>query len=109
MKNVFFVKPDQFETARNMERRLLTLPEESGILFVGVSVLPDPDEKRTQPVYRVVIGCTREREPDLMVAAAKHFLREFVDDERQLLVEGYRGIGRTSGNYSATQKASDPS
>lgn len=95
MKNVFFVKPDQFETAVAMEKRLMALPPESGVLFVGVSVLPDPDEKRTEPLYRVVIGCSRGVEPDLMHAAAKTFLRDFVEDDRQILVEAYRGIART--------------
>ncbi len=106
MKNVFFVKPDQFELALAMEKRLLSLPEESGILFVGVSVLPDPDEQRTQPVFRVVIGCSRSVEPDLMHAAAKTFLRDLVEDERQILVEAYRGNHRIS---SGSTKTTNPS
>lgn len=96
MKDIFFVKPDQFEIALTMEKRLLELPEESGMLFVGVTVLPDPDERRTQPLYRVVIGCSRNVEPDLMHAAAKTFLRDLVEDERQILVEAYRGTSRNS-------------
>lgn len=96
MRNVFFVQPDEAELARALEKKLLSLPIESGVLFVGVSVMPDPlDVHDRRPLYRIVIGCSRDREPSLMDSLARGYLKELVD-ERQLMVEAYRGLDRTA-------------
>lgn len=96
MKDIFFVQPEQAETARLMEKKLIELPEDSGVLFVSVTVLPDPFSQRNLPIYKVVIGCSRERENDLMHALAKRYLRDLVTDELQILVESYRGVSRNA-------------
>lgn len=96
MRPIFVVEQSEADTARKMEQKLISLPESAGILFVGVTVMPDPLEKRRRPLYRVVIGCTKERESSLMHVIAQQYLREFVEDVRQLVVEAHRGIDRTS-------------
>ncbi len=95
MKPVFIVQPSEAEKARMMEKKLLSLPDEAGILFVGITVMPDPLEVRRRPLYRVVIGCHRDRETQLMHAVATQFLRPFVEDDRQLLIEAHRGIDKS--------------
>ena len=96
MKPVFIVNPSEAEKARLMEKKLLSLPDEAGILFVGVTVMPDPLEVRRRPLFRIVIGCTRDRETQLMKAVAMEFLRPFVEDDRQLVIEAHRGVDKYS-------------
>ncbi len=96
MKNVFFVTQDQFDIARAMEKKLLDLPEDSGILFVGISVQENQDKRRDTVQYKIVIGCSRARDPDLMDALARQYLKEFVKDDQQLVVHAFRGVGRIS-------------
>lgn len=96
MKRIFIVEPTEAELARKMEKKLLDLPTDSGILFVGISVMPDPLEQRRRPLYRVVIGCTKDREPSVMSLVAKQMLKDFVEDERQLIVESHRGVDKSS-------------
>lgn len=95
MKTVFLVQSDEAEIARHMEKTLLSLPEDSGILFVSVSVVPDPLSEPRKVLYRVVIGCTRFRDSELIGLVARTYLRQEVKDESQLTIEVYRGIGRS--------------
>lgn len=95
MKAVFIVEPTELELARKMEQKLLSLPADSGILFVGVEVVADPLEIRRRPLYRIFIGCSRERDASLMHSIAKQYLRDFVEDQQQLVIEAHRGHDRT--------------
>jgi hypothetical protein len=94
MKNIFVVQPSEVEIARRMEKRLVMLPEESGILFVGVEVHPSPDGV-PNPTFKIFIGCRRDFEASLMVAIAKQYLRDEVADESQLVVEARRGVDKS--------------
>lgn len=99
MKTVFLVQPDEAETARRMEKILLSLPEDGGVLFASVSVIPDPLSKEPRKaLYRVVIGCTRSRASDLISLIALTYLRQEVKDESQLTIEVHRGIDRRSSS-----------
>jgi hypothetical protein len=95
MKPIFIVSETEADRARAMERKLLSLHKDSGILFVGVEVVPDPLETQRRPLYKVFIGCTREREASLMHSIAKQYLRDFVEDPQQLIIEAHRGVDRS--------------
>lgn len=93
MKKIFVVKQEEADLARKMEKKLLGLSEASGILFVGVSVIPDPIAESRIPLYKVVVGCSRERDPKLADAIIKYYLAAEIDDnENQLVVEVHRGV-----------------
>lgn len=95
MKVIFVVQPDEVDTARRMEKILLSLPEEAGILFAGVSVIPNPISTEVRKVlYRAVIGCSRSRDPDLVNLVVRMYLRQEVKDESELTVEVHRGLNR---------------
>lgn len=95
MKVIFLVQPDEADTARRMERTLLSLPEEAGILFAGVSVIPDPLSSGARRVlYRVVVGCSRSRDLELVSLMARTYLRQEIKDESELTVEVHRGLDR---------------
>lgn len=98
MKTIFLVQQDEADRARRIERLLFSLSEESGILFVGVSVIPDPLSPSTvrKVLYRTVIGCSRARDPKLIELVVKTYLRDEVDNESQLVIEVHRGVDRTS-------------
>lgn len=94
MKAVFFVRPDEAEVARSLEKILMSLPKESGILFVGVSVLSDPLSIARKVLYQVVVGCHRSRDTTLIDLLVRKYLSQEVKDESQLIVNSYRGIDR---------------
>lgn len=93
MKNVFLVLPGEAEKAREMERKLLSLPASSGILFVGVEVREGISETK-KSLYHVFVGCSREREASLIKSIAKNYLRGMADDD-QIIVEARRGFDRS--------------
>ena len=78
MKNVFFVEPDELEKALRIEQRLLALPEESGVVFVGVEVEPKNDI-RTYPLYKVCVGCKRGMDLRVMKPLVQHTLIHELD------------------------------
>lgn len=94
MKTIFLVEHDEAELARAMEQRLLSLPEAAGILFVGVEVVQDPLEDSRTALFKVFVGCSRDREPNLMDAVVRRYLRDLIH-EKQLVVEARRGIERS--------------
>lgn len=96
MKTVFFVRPDEAEVARRMEKILLSLPKESGILFVGVSVISDPLSVPRKVIYQVAVGCDRARDASLIDALVRTFLRPEVSDDSQLSIQAFRGVDRSS-------------
>jgi hypothetical protein len=99
MRTVFLVQPDEAESARKMEQILLSLPEDAGILFASVSVIPDPLSKEPRKaLYRVVIGCSRTRDVDLISMIAGTYLRQEIKHESQLTIEVHRGIDRRGLN-----------
>lgn len=95
MKTVFLVQKNEADTARRLEEVLLSLPEDAGILFVSASVVPDPLSKEHRKIlYRVVIGCSKARDIDLIALIAKSYLRQELQDDSQLTVEVHRGMDR---------------
>jgi hypothetical protein len=97
MRTIFLVQPDEAESARKMEQILLALPEDTGILFVSASVIPDPLSKEPRKaLYRVVIGCSRARDIGLIELVARTYLRQEIQHESQLTIEVHRGIDRRS-------------
>ncbi len=93
MKTIFLVEPSEAELARKMERILLDLPESAGVLFVGVEVSQHPDLNGGRALFKVFVGCTRERDPKLMDAVVRLYLHDLVEDG-QLQIEAHRGFQR---------------
>lgn len=93
MKTVFVVSQEEAEKARTMEQVLMALSEDSGIIFVGISVIKNPlsDPGDRKILYRIIVGCSRSRDPDLVSLITRAYLREVVDTS-QLAIEVYRGI-----------------
>jgi hypothetical protein len=96
VKTVFLVQQDEADTARRIEEILLSLPEDSGILFVSASVAQDPlVEEGRKILYRVVVGCSRTMNTDLVVMMARSYLHREFQDNSQLTFEVYRGTSRS--------------
>lgn len=88
-----FVKKKHFDIARTMEEKLMDLPADSGILFVGVSV--SPTVKADDPIYRIWVGCDRSMSEDTIRQAVFMTLHEEISrgaDVKQ--VDVHRGIIR---------------
>lgn len=98
MRTVFLVQQDEADTARRMEKVLLSLPEDSGILFVSVSVIQDPlnTPGSRKTVYQVVVGCDRVRDVGLIELIVRTYLKQEVKDDTQLVIDVHRGIDRHS-------------
>lgn len=95
MRPVFLVKQEEADLARQIESRLLGLPLNSGILFVGVSVVPAVDEKKVPSVvYRIWVGCHRDFDEGLIKMVVRHALLEELEKGLCIEVEVHRGIGR---------------
>lgn len=78
-----------------MEQKLLNLPEDSGILFAGVEVVPrSRDDVRDRTMYRIFIGCNRERDPKMMVMVVRRYLIDDIPYDGQLSIEVHRGFAR---------------
>lgn len=58
METIPFVRPEEAELARAIERKLLGLSSEAGIVFVGVDV--SPSVAGQDPIYRVLVGLNRK-------------------------------------------------
>lgn len=100
MKTVFLVQPDEAEMARQMEKTLLALPEDSGILFVSVSIIPDPLAKEgRKALYRVVVGCSRSRATELISTVTRAYLRQIGVPDSQLTIEVHRGVTRVLDSH----------
>jgi hypothetical protein len=87
MKTVLLVSEQDRGTALNIEKKLLSV---SGVLFVGVKVLPT----ETDPVFQIVIGC--EDHPEAIALYSKTALISFVQNgwvrsEDQFQILSYKG------------------
>lgn len=96
MKSIFFVQPNEADIARRMEKILLGLPEESGVLFAGVTVVSDTKSRSRKVLYQVTVGCDRSRDTELIDLLVRKYLRQEVADDAQLVIRSYRGIDRNS-------------
>lgn len=95
MKTIFVVSQDEADKARTMEQVLMALSEDSGIIFVSISVIQNPlsDPGDRKVLYRIIVGCSKSRDPDLISLITKAYLREVVDTS-QLIIEVHRGVAR---------------
>ena len=92
VQEVPFVKPEQAAIAREMERRIIGIRQDAGVIFVGVS--DRPTTAGEEPIYYVWLGCERNRDEEtcrLMVL--KLFDKEVIEG-RRIQVESHRGIVR---------------
>lgn len=87
MELVHYVKDDDAKTAKGMEEKLLKLPIDSGVLFVGVAI--DPAKSPTQFIVRV--GCSRDVDPRMIPTLVQVTLREEVQSGKAVAVETYMG------------------
>ncbi len=94
MKTVFLVSQSEADIARSLERRLLTLSKSAGILFVSIEVIQDPSTKSRRALYKVFVGCDREREKSLVEAVVRRYCSEV--EQSQLIVHAHRGLVRES-------------
>ena len=94
MKDTFFARPEDVALARKIERTLLDLSLDSGIVFVGVEVIKQTHPTVIDPMFRIFIGCRREFDPGLMDHIARHALRELVPEPERLIVQAKRGVER---------------
>lgn len=62
METIPFVKREHGDLARAIEQKLLAVPKDAGILFVGVEVTPT--EVTDDPVYKVLVGVDRDSKTD---------------------------------------------
>jgi hypothetical protein len=71
MAEILYVKEEHFAVARAIEDKLLSSSDDSGILFVGVTVSPTTVEE--EPDYNVWVGCSRDM-PEKTIGYAVYFL-----------------------------------
>lgn len=93
MELVHFVTDEEARRAKKMEEKLLRLPIFSGVLFVGVSVLPAKDGQPT--IYEVWVGCGRDVEPKMIPHLVATFLREEVAQGYVIRTEARMGSIRS--------------
>jgi hypothetical protein len=93
MREIPFVKKDEAEFAREIERRLLDVREDAGILFVGVSV--KPTKAGEEPIYHVWIGCHRDTREDLMPRIVDNMFCNELAAGTRIQVEAHRGLVRS--------------
>lgn len=92
MKTIFLVQEEEADLARKMESKLMSLPLSSGVLFVGVSVIPRTP--KGPEVYRVWIGCHRDFDEGLMEQIVRVTLKEEISLGATVRVEAHRGLSR---------------
>lgn len=92
MKIIRYVTEDEHQIARDIEKKLIDLPEGSGILFVGVSVTPG---SLTLPsIFNIWIGCSRQMDEKMMTALVDVVLREEIAQGLCVKVQAHRGLSR---------------
>lgn len=89
MELVHFVKDEEAQLAKKMEEKLLKLPKESGVLFVGVGV--EAGTERSPTIYRVWVGCDRRVDPRTVVALVDVTLYEEIKEGRVVRTEARMG------------------
>jgi len=89
MRQIPFVTETQAKIARQMEEKLLILPEEAGILFVSVSVQP---HLNSGPRYAVWVGCERKLDLGTARVLVEHFLKDLIPSGATLKVYARKGV-----------------
>jgi hypothetical protein len=92
MKPVFYVKPTDAEVAQAMEKKLMDLPQEAGILFAGISIKPDDDGK---PVFHIWVGCHKSMDERMIPSLIGMLFQKDIEAGRRVKVEAHRGLGRS--------------
>jgi hypothetical protein len=92
MKVVVLVTEEEADLARSMEKRLLALPESSGVLFAGVSIRPATDYMPSH--YSVWVGCHRDFSEGIVEPLVRATLSEEIRRGVAITVEAHRGISR---------------
>ena len=82
-KSIPLVTSEEFDLARALEKKLLAVPKDAGILFVSVLVRPASDHENT--IFLVFVGCSRERREDTIKELVKLTFRE--ETARGVLIE----------------------
>ena len=90
MKETPFVKKEEADRAREMERRLAEIRKDAGILFAGVSVRPT--KAGEAPTYYVWLGCSRSTDEKLMHYIVAHLFDEEIRSGLKIEVEAHRGV-----------------
>ena len=93
MRTVFLVTPEEVAKARSLEEKLIAIPPESGVLFVGVSVEPAND-LRIKPIYEVFVGCSPAMEPVAIQGLVLLLLKEEIAEGHLFRVSAHRGLSR---------------
>lgn|SRR5690349_644558 len=89
MDDIPFVKTEQLQKARDMEKAVLEFPS-SIVEFVGVRVEPTVEE---EPTYYVTVGCPLMVDPKLVASATFMQLRNKWGKEK-LNISAFQGITR---------------
>ena len=92
MRIVPVVKFEEAELARRMEERLIGLPKESGVLFVGVRVIAEDGKNPTQ--YCVFVGCSKEFDERLFHSVVQATLAQEIALGAVVTTEVRRGVSR---------------
>lgn len=89
------VKNEEAELARKLEAKLMMLPPEAGILFVGISVTPETPESK--PIFNLWVGCSRDFDERMIPALVEVTLRDEIKKGLVIKTEAHRGIARKVG------------
>lgn len=91
MTKIPFVRKEHAELARALEKKLLSLPDGSGILFAAVR--PEPTPLGDDPAYDIWVGCSRDMDEDLISKAVYLVLSTELSEGVYIRnVEVHRGI-----------------
>lgn len=90
MKTIFLVDPKDADMARDIELKLLTLPSSSGILFVGVHIVPEET-----PLFQITVGCDRKFNEITVDSLVRLILLPQSDAGMRMTVQVFRGISRS--------------
>jgi hypothetical protein len=95
--------------ARHMEAKLLDLPPEAGIIFVGVQA--EPCQNGYSQEFIVILGVSRVFDTATGKVLAEHILRNEIAEGARITVFAYRGVagacrvGSNAPTHSATTEA----
>ena len=87
MRTIPYVKAEHDELARKMETKLLELPADAGILFVGIEVYSNAEG----PEFHIFVGCTRNFDKRTITALVGMTLNELSNGYTYML-EIRRGL-----------------
>lgn len=93
MQEIPFVKEEHAEKARTMEEVLMEQPEDTGVDFAAVN--PSPTLREQDPIYNVLVGCSRLRDTRTVESVVHMALSTWIDDGAQVNVVVRKGTLRT--------------